>query len=98
MTYPRAMAITNLSAAQLRRAAGLRDKIEQLEKQLAVVLGDTGLSAPATRSPGRGKVAAGRAAAPGKSKRNISKAARAKMSAAAKARWAKVKAAGKNRL
>lgn len=71
--------IANLSAAQLRRAAGLKDKIQTLEKELAKLLGAATLAAPT--APAKKKV--------------MSKAARARISSAQKARWAKLKAAKK---
>jgi hypothetical protein len=93
------MTITNLSAQQLRRAAALREKIDALEKALAVILNATTPSAPVVgRRAGRRAAKAASAVAAPKAKRRISKAARAKMAAAAKARWAKAKAAGKTSL
>ena len=71
----------NLSAAQLRRAAALQEKIEAMQAELASLLGS---SAPS----GAGK--------PAKKKRTMSAAARKKIAAAQKARWAARKAeAGK---
>ena len=70
--------IASLSARQLRRAADIKDKIQSLEKELEQILGSsTELAAPA---------------AP-KKRRKMSAAGRARISAAAKARWAKVKGA-----
>jgi hypothetical protein len=69
--------ITSLSVQQLRAAAGLKEKIQSLEKELGRLLGSTTTTAPD--------------AAPKKKKFTMSAAARAKISAAAKARWAKVK-------
>ena len=60
-----------LSARQLRRAAGLKDKIEILQQDLARLLGSSEV-----------------AAAPGK-RRTMSAAARAKIAAAQRARWAR---------
>jgi hypothetical protein len=71
--------IANLSAAQLRRAAVLKDKIQVLEKEFVKLLGAAAPSAPAV-SP---------------KKKVMSKAARALISRAQKARWAKLKAAKK---
>jgi len=76
------MSLINLSAAQLRQAASLKEKIEQLHEQLVQLI-DTPSSAPKARDPAN-KV---------KAKRVISPAVRAKMAAAAKARWAKIIAA-----
>ena len=69
---------TNLSVQQLRQAANLKEKIEALEKELAKLLGST--STPvAFNAP--------------KKKGGMSAAGKAKIAAAQKARWAKVKAA-----
>jgi hypothetical protein len=70
-------AITNLTSQQLRQAAELKDRIAGLQKQLGQVLGS---SAPALSS-----------AAP-KTRKKLSPAAIGKIRAAAKARWAKVRA------
>ena len=72
--------ITNLSAAQLRNAADIKERIDALQNQLSQLLG-----APAQA------VVAESSAPPGK--RQLSAAALAKMRAGAKARWAKIKAA-----
>jgi hypothetical protein len=69
--------IEHLSAAQLRRAAKIKDKMDALQSELNRILGS---STPAANKP-----------APRK-KRRMSAAARAKISAAQKARWAKQKA------
>jgi DNA polymerase/3'-5' exonuclease PolX len=69
--------LTRLSAAHLRRAAAIRERIENLEKELTDMLG---IPEPMTV----GGVM--------RRKRRMSAAARAKISAAAKARWAKVRA------
>jgi hypothetical protein len=72
--------IANLSVQQLRRAAGIKHKIESLQKQLARLLSGTdGATSPPKR-------------------RKMSAAGRRKIAAAARARWAKVKAQGKKRL
>jgi hypothetical protein len=70
--------IINLSVQQLRKAATLKEKIQSLEKELGQLLGYS--TQPAAH------------AVP-KKKFKMSKAARAEISAAAKARWAKVKRA-----
>ena len=69
--------IINLSAHQLRHAADLKEKIAALEKELNQAFGSPPVPAVT--------------AAPTK-KRGMSASARAKISAAVKARWAKVKA------
>ncbi|MGO8836735.1 MAG: hypothetical protein ACLQQ0_04880 [Limisphaerales bacterium] len=70
------LSITNLSAQQLRRAANIKEKIQSLENELGRILGDSTKSVTAV--------------AP-KKKRKMSAAGRAKIAAAARARWAKVK-------
>ena len=68
--------IANLSAQQLRRAANIKDKIQSLENELGRILGVSTKSSNAV--------------AP-KKKRKMSAAGRAKIAAAARARWAKIK-------
>jgi len=80
--------ITNLSIQQLRQAADLKEKISALENQLSRLLGSPAPAAAA--KPAAAKVL--------KKKRGMSAAGRARIAAAAKARWAKVKAAGKTSL
>jgi hypothetical protein len=67
--------IINLSAQQLRRAAAIKEQIQSLENELGRILG-----LPAKPV----------AVAAPKKRRKMSAAGRAKISAAAKARWAKV--------
>jgi hypothetical protein len=74
--------LTGLSAKQLRRAATLRERIDGLEKQLATLLGAPAPAAPAAKPAG-------------KPKRKMTAAARAKIAAAQKRRWAKHRAAKK---
>jgi hypothetical protein len=69
--------LKNLSAKQLRQAADLKEKISALEGQLSRLLGSAPRPAVA-KAP--------------KKKFTMSAAAKAKISAAAKLRWAKVKA------
>jgi hypothetical protein len=86
------MSITQLTAQQLHRAAIIREKIENLEKDFAALLAITGDAAVTVRRRGRpAKSVIKPALLTPKPKRRISKAVRAKMAAAAKARWAKVK-------
>jgi hypothetical protein len=69
--------LSSLTTAQLRRAADLKEKIEALSKELSSILG---ASAPVSdKAP--------------KKKGKMSAAGRAKIAAAQKARWAKIKAA-----
>lgn len=72
--------IASLSAQQLRRAADIKDKSQSLEKELEQILGSS--TKPVS------------VAVP-KKRRKMSAAGRARIAAAAKARWAKVKAAKK---
>jgi len=74
------MSITSLSVQQLRQAANLKEQIAGLEKQLSQVLGaTTQTTAPATaKAPKKG---------------GMSAAGKARIVAAQKARWAKIKAA-----
>jgi hypothetical protein len=81
----------SISAAALRRAADIQDKIESLNRELSAILGT---------EVGNGRNRMGR---PSDSRKKgprgpMSAAARAKIAAAAKKRWAKAKAAGKNSL
>ena len=75
--------ITILTSKQLRQVADLKDHIQSLENEVAQILGSP--SKPATHAQPR-------------KRRKMSAAARAKISAAAKKRWAKAKAAGKTKL
>ena len=72
------MEIINLTAKQLRQAADLQERIQALQAQLSQILGGAVPAAIAT-------------AARGGLKRKISAAGRAAISAAAKARWAKLR-------
>src|ERR1043166_10612 len=97
--------LSNLSLSQLEQAVELRRRIDSLQKQLAEVLGPAGnLRMGNTRGRPRSgaSVRRGRRAVGAKParwrKRKFSAAARAALSAAAKARWAKAKKAGKTRL
>ena len=75
--------INQLTASQLRTAANLKEKIAKLEKELTAILGGT---APAAKTP---------AAKPEKRKSKMRAAGRARIAAAQKKRWAKIKAAKK---
>ncbi len=72
------MSITNLTPTQLRQAADLQEKIAQLQTRLAAIEGGQAPSAVKSAPP---------------AKRKMSAAHIAKIRAAQKARWAKVKAA-----
>jgi hypothetical protein len=71
------ISMIHLTAKQLRKAADIQEKIQSLQKQLNQILGD---ELPASSEA---------AAAP--KKRKFTAAARAKMRAAQRARWAKIK-------
>jgi len=71
--------LLNLSVAKLKRMAALKSKIERLQSQLQALAGGAG----ASRGPAKG----------GRRRRKMSAAARRKISLAAKARWARVRAA-----
>src|SRR5947208_10564889 len=98
--------LTTLSIGDLRNALALRQRIDALRAELDRL---TSL-APSYRGGGnrmrRKRLAAGHTAVKperrddqrGSKRRKLSRAARARLSALAKARWAKVKAGGKNRL
>jgi hypothetical protein len=68
------MDISNLSAAQLRKAADLTEKIETLNAELSELLGSDSTIKAGKRGPKKG---------------GMSAAGRAKIAAAQKARWAK---------
>ncbi len=93
MIRPPTMANTpsGLSAASLRRAADIQDKIEALQRELASLLGGQP-AAPAAAAPAP---AAAKTAAAGngrRRRRNMSPEARARIGAAARARWARYRA------
>lgn len=77
------MNITELSAPQLRKAAKIKEQISELETTLSKLLGS---SSATTAAPIKRR------------RRKMSAVARKKIAAAAKARWAKTKAAGKKSL
>ncbi len=68
--------LLNLSVAKLKRMAALKSKIERLQSQLEAVVAN--VSSPPAKA--------------GRKRRKMSAAARRKISLAAKARWAKVRA------
>jgi hypothetical protein len=70
--------ITNLSPAELRKAANVQEKILDLQKELNQILGGE-VSTPAPTTPTR------------KQRRKVSAAGRARMRAAQLARWAAIK-------
>ena len=76
-----------ISSSQLNRAAGIRKRIESLEKQLSAIL---------NANPTRSSRSANNVSR--KKRGKMSAAARKKMSLAMKKRWAKAKSSGKNAL
>ena len=78
-----AMDVTNLSPAQLRKAAEIKERIESLSSELARILGgaSSGPSAASAGAGGRGGRRGGR--------RQMSAEGRARIAAAARARWAR---------
>jgi hypothetical protein len=69
--------LINLTPKELRKAADLQEKIQSLQSELSSILGgEIPIPAKATEAPG---------------KRKFSAAAKARMKAAQKARWAKIK-------
>ena len=72
----------NISATQLRRAADIQDKIESLQSELNKLFGNGSAVAKDSTKPER-------------KRRKMSAAARAKIGAAQRARWAKVRAGKK---
>ena len=71
------MSITNLTPSQLRQAANLKEKIAGLEKELEQLMGSKAVSTTAKPAKRRGMSAAGKA----------------RIAAAQKLRWSKIKAA-----
>jgi hypothetical protein len=74
--------LLSLTTKQLRHAADLKEKIAALTKELSSIFGTPDSVTTKAR----------------KKRKRMSAAARAKISAAAKKRWAKVKARGKKSL
>lgn len=72
--------LLDLSSAQLLRAAAIKEKISALEKELFSILGSPAVTAKSNPP-----------VAPVKKKGGMSAAGRAKIAAAQKARWAKIK-------
>ena len=82
--------LLDVSASQLRKAAILKEKIDKLQNQLGELLGAGPLESNRLSARMAGKTA--------RRRRTMSPEAKAKIAAAARARWKKAKAAGKNRL
>jgi len=75
------MSLINLTPAQLRHAADLKEKIEALQNELGHLHGAPSVAAASTPAPA------------GRARRKISAAGIARIRAAQKWRWAKVKGA-----
>lgn len=69
--------VLNLSSSDLRRAAAIQERIEELKSELSTLLGGSGSTVRRGRPPG--------------GKRTMSAAGRARIAAAARARWAREK-------
>ena len=69
----------NLTVAQLHKVVAIKERIEELQSELDAIVGGVSTSADAL------------AASPGRGRRRLSPAARARIAAAQKRRWAKVK-------
>jgi hypothetical protein len=76
--------LQNLTVGQLRKVVAIKEQIERLEAKLGVMANGYGAAL----------AAGGRAP---KAKRHMSRAARARIAAAQRARWAKVKQGGKGK-
>ena len=75
--------LLTLTSAQLKHAADIKEKIASLEKELAAIFGAPTLAAKTL------------VVKPVKKKGGMSAAGRARVAAAQRARWAKIKAAKK---
>jgi len=76
--------LTDLSPAQLRKAASIKERIAILQKELTKLLGTTATSSAPAPTSGRRK-----------KKGKMSAEGRKRISEVQKARWAKIKAATK---
>ena len=102
------MNISDLSVSQLQRVIATKKKIEQLQKELASLLGGArpakGIAKRVLSAAAKARIAAAQKARwakvrkGSKPRRKMSAAARKKFSQLAKARWAKAKAAGRKNL
>jgi hypothetical protein len=80
--------LSSLSGKQLRQAAAIRDQIEALEQKLDQLLRDKSDRVRVETAPGVTDASTAK-------KRTMSPTARARIAAAQKRRWAKIKAARK---
>jgi hypothetical protein len=83
--------LAELSAAQLRRAAAIKEQINRLEAELETLVGSPNRNQATRRFSHKGLGTK-------RSRRKMSAAAKAKIAAAARLRWKKAKAAGRNAL
>lgn len=83
------MSTSTPSVAALRRAIELTEQIQKLESELQGLLGGSGVRVSTAA------IAASSTGTPEKKRRKMSPEARARIVAAQKARWAKVRAAKK---
>jgi hypothetical protein len=106
--------LQNLSVEQLRKAISIKEQIEALQGEIEAITGGGGSAAPQKRRGRKkmsrseaariavaarwAKVRAAKGEGGPKKKSKFSAAHRAALAAAQKARWAKAKAEGKNRL
>jgi hypothetical protein len=84
--------INDLTVAQLKRAVEIREEIETLQGQLESLIGGSSSVAapkPGRRGPGRPKSVVADNGVSEPRKRRMSAAGRARIAAAARARWAK---------
>ena len=81
----------NNSINQLKRAVQLAEQIDRLETELNQIIASAGGKA-STAGSAVAKITAPKAAAPAGKKGGMSAAGRARIAAAQKARWAKIKA------
>jgi DNA-binding PucR family transcriptional regulator len=79
------MNITDISTTELRRALRVKEQIESLQKELNSLLG-------VSTGGRRGRIVSNGVTPGRKTRRRMSAAARARIAAAQRARWAKVKA------
>lgn len=87
------MNLIDISPKALRRAAHLQERILGLQQQLRDLLGNQANSAPSTPAD-----SASITTPTGRKRRRMSAAAKAKIAAAARKRWASAKAAGRSHL
>jgi hypothetical protein len=77
------MNLTSITVEQLKRAVQIKEQIENLQSQLSVLVGKPQI--------GKSQSTATQPAKPGGKRKGMSPAGRARIAAAQRARWAKVK-------